>query len=120
MLSLALGDQLLVLLGGELKELTVRAVGVAIGVGGHRVRGVVLFRGQQLAVVTLLELRDVGLADMGGHTDQFLGDFHVAFVVASDFGDDLDGRFGLAHKDGIQLSFRGKPDRMRPSWQGDK
>jgi len=75
------------LINREFKKLSMFAVGGTIGIGWIRMRRIVLFWGEKLTIVTLLKLDNIGFTERRCHRDQFLGNFHLAHVVAASFSD---------------------------------
>ena len=79
--------ELSVLIKVEFKKFAVGTVCFAISVHGVGVGGCILFGCEKFFVAALLKFDDIGFAEDGGGEDEFVGDFHITFVVAADFGD---------------------------------
>jgi hypothetical protein len=63
------------------------AVGLAVGIDGIWVGGVVFLFTEQLPIVSLLELNNVHFAKKGRHLYEIVSNFHVALVVTSHLSD---------------------------------
>ena len=85
--------ELAVLVEVEFEEFAVGTIGFAVGVHGVGMRGGILIGCEEFFVAAFLKFNDIGFAEDGGGEDEFVGDFHVAFVVTTDFGDYFGGVF---------------------------
>ena len=64
-------------------------IGVTVGITRVWMRCVVLLRGQKFFRAAFLKFNRIRMAEHGCNIDQFFGNLHVAFVVASGFCDNI-------------------------------